>query len=345
VLNIDLTTTGGVNALAIDPTSGPTVYVGTEGGGVFKTTNGGASWSAVSNGLTSTDVHSLVIDPSRSQTIYAGTWGGGVFKTTNGGASWSAANSGMTGTNVMCLAIDPTSSQIVYAGTLFGGVFKTTTGGASWGRINSGMNRSWLYSLAIDPNNSRTVYAGLHNSGVYLYVNGAVPTLTGLTISSGPASVNEGGSVTYGATVTWDDGSATAVTPTWSVIPAIYASIDSTTGVLTTMAVPADQTVTVTADFTAGNVTKTATKTVTITNLPNTILFGDVNYDKIVNVFDALLTLQYAVGLYHPTDDATFKTAADVAPLDSSGKPKGDGQVNVFDALAILRHAVGLDLW
>ena len=74
---------------------------------------------------------------------------------------------------------------------------------------------------------------------------------------------------------------------------------------------------------------------------------GDVNGDKTVNVFDALLTLQYAVGLVEHTTENTTKylATADVAPLDSSGKPKGDGVVNVFDALAILRHAVGLDAW
>jgi hypothetical protein len=71
---------------------------------------------------------------------------------------------------------------------------------------------------------------------------------------------------------------------------------------------------------------------------------GDVNSDGVVNVFDALLTLQYSVGLYKPTDEPTFKTIADVAPLDA-GKPKGNGTVDVFDALAILRHSVGLDPW
>jgi hypothetical protein len=71
---------------------------------------------------------------------------------------------------------------------------------------------------------------------------------------------------------------------------------------------------------------------------------GDVNNDKIVNVFDALLTLRYAVGLDHPADDAGFRKLADVSPLEN-GKPKGDTVVNVFDALAILRHAVGLDQW
>ena len=75
------------------------------------------------------------------------------------------------------------------------------------------------------------------------------------------------------------------------------------------------------------------------------ILKGDVNGDNFINVFDALMALQYAVGLYHPTEETAFKLSADVAPLDATGKPKGDGVVNVFDALAILRHAVGLDPW
>ena len=72
---------------------------------------------------------------------------------------------------------------------------------------------------------------------------------------------------------------------------------------------------------------------------------GDVNNDNTVNVFDALLVLQNAVGLYQPPDGSLFKTAADVAPLDANGLPGGDEMVNVFDALAILRHAVSLDSW
>ena len=74
---------------------------------------------------------------------------------------------------------------------------------------------------------------------------------------------------------------------------------------------------------------------------------GDINGDKTVNVFDALLTLQFAVGLVEHTTENTTKylATADVAPLDATGKPKGDTVVNVFDALAILRHAVGLDAW
>ena len=74
-------------------------------------------------------------------------------------------------------------------------------------------------------------------------------------------------------------------------------------------------------------------------------LSGDVNEDNAVNVFDALLVLQYSVGLHYPINETAFKLIADVAPLNALGVPMGDSTVNVFDALAILRHAVNLDDW
>ena len=119
--------------------------------GVFKSTNGGASWTAANSGMGSIYVYSLAIDPTNSQTVYAGTWGG-VFKSTNGGASWTAANSGMTIDQVISsLAIDPTNSQTVYAraftvesGSDSGKVFKSTNGGASWTAASSGMPKTGM---------------------------------------------------------------------------------------------------------------------------------------------------------------------------------------------------------
>ena len=94
-------------------------------------------------------------------------------------------------------------------------------------------------------------------------------TLSGIAVS-GPSSVNEGGTGTYTATATWSDASTSTVTPTWSVSPATYASIGSG-GVLTTLAVTANQTATVTASYTSGGVTKTATRSVTIANVTATL--------------------------------------------------------------------------
>ena len=72
---------GPINVLAIDPSNSQTVYAGISDGGVFKTTNGGVSWTAMNNGLTDTNVFFMAIDPSNSQVVYAGTRGKGVFKT------------------------------------------------------------------------------------------------------------------------------------------------------------------------------------------------------------------------------------------------------------------------
>ena len=64
---------GNINALAIDPTTPTTLYAGTDGGGVFKSTNGGGNWGAVNTGLTATYVSALAIDPETPTTLYAGT--------------------------------------------------------------------------------------------------------------------------------------------------------------------------------------------------------------------------------------------------------------------------------
>jgi hypothetical protein len=93
----------------------------------------------------------------------------------------------------------------------------------------------------------------------------ATRTLSSLAIS-GPNSQNENTSATFAATATWSDGSTSAATPAWSENSA-YATI-STSGVLTASAVTSNQTVTVTASFTSGGVTKTATKSESIVDVP-----------------------------------------------------------------------------
>ena len=78
--------------------------------------------------------------------------------------------------------------------------------------------------------------------------------------------MNESSSTTYTATASWDDGSNSAVTPTWSENSS-YASINSS-GKLTTSSVTSNKTVTVSAEYTSGGVTKTASKSVTIVSGP-----------------------------------------------------------------------------
>src|SRR4030095_16663068 len=83
-----------VNALAIDPVNPATLYAGGDGV-VFKSTDGGLSWSALSSGIGAAFVNVLAVDSSNPAKIYAGTYGG-IFRTVDGGASWTSAGSGLT---------------------------------------------------------------------------------------------------------------------------------------------------------------------------------------------------------------------------------------------------------
>jgi hypothetical protein len=76
-----------VRSLVIDPSVPSTLFAGTQGGGIFKTSNAGTNWTAVNSGLPNTTVLSLVIDPSASSTFYAGTQGG-AFKSSSRAVRW-----------------------------------------------------------------------------------------------------------------------------------------------------------------------------------------------------------------------------------------------------------------
>ena|SRR2546425_4079293 len=120
--------------LVIDPTNPETVYAGTANGGVFKSDDGGQSWSRVP-GLFA-GIFALVIAPtSPATTVYAA--GFGVYKTTDGGQTWTSASVGITSQLVRNLAIDPTNPAVVFAGTEGGGVFKTTDSGVTWQQIGA----------------------------------------------------------------------------------------------------------------------------------------------------------------------------------------------------------------
>jgi len=163
---------GDVAALAIDRSNSQNIYAVT-GGGVFKTINGGNSWSAVNTGMTGRWLSSVVIDPNNSSTIYAGSDIDGVFKSSDGGSTWKAVNNGLSGTEVQTLAVDPANGLTIYAGTANGGIAKSTDGGSSWSAANTGFTGvPYVWSLAVDPSNSQTVYAGIYDGGVFKSTNG-----------------------------------------------------------------------------------------------------------------------------------------------------------------------------
>ena len=162
-----------VYSLAIGPQDPNTLYGVANGpgpGGIFKSTDGGANWSA--SGSPGAGVGTLAIDPRNPNTLYAA--GEGLFKSTDGGASWSAASSGLPyytyGLFILSLAIDPQKPDTLYASPwgcdippCTSQVFKSTDGGTSWkgsGPPFSSSSSPSAAVLAIDPINPNAVYAG-----------------------------------------------------------------------------------------------------------------------------------------------------------------------------------------
>jgi hypothetical protein len=115
---------GIISALALDPLTPTTLYAGTDG--IFKSTDGGATWQAASTGLTNNlDVLTLAIDPATSTTLYAGA--AGVFKSIDGGATWHGASTGLPTTlAVLTLATAFTAPTTLYAGTSGDSAFAMT---------------------------------------------------------------------------------------------------------------------------------------------------------------------------------------------------------------------------
>ena len=170
-----------LNALAIDPVNPTTLYAGvgdssfyiapgTTGTGVFKSTDGGATWNIT--GLQDTAVTVLTIDRSDPGILYAGTQGiyakptgfRGLFKSTDSGATWFAVNNGLTGLSdigatVTALVIAPNNSNIIYAGTSGGGVYKSVDGGANWATFNDGLTNRDIRALAAGPGEPTALYA------------------------------------------------------------------------------------------------------------------------------------------------------------------------------------------
>ncbi|MCK6474435.1 MAG: PKD domain-containing protein [Planctomycetes bacterium] len=152
-------------------TGGVVQNVSGGGGGVFRSTDGGANWTlngSSANGLISDFVGSLAIDPAATLTVYAGT-ANGVFRTTDGGTNWSApANTGLGTVFIDAVAVVGGAPSTVYA-TTAGGIFRSTNGGDNWS-ASSGVSQK-VYALAVDPVTTTNMYAAT-DSGVFKSTDG-----------------------------------------------------------------------------------------------------------------------------------------------------------------------------
>ncbi|MBP6077260.1 MAG: hypothetical protein KA505_00445 [Xanthomonadales bacterium] len=187
--------------VVISPQNGNTLYVGSYIGtngllptsldpitGVFKSTDGGATWSQTSTGLPKQlgktnvvhDVLSMAMHPTNDQVLWATTVdfavpnSGTIYKTVNGGATWTESGEGLSGNaDIRAIAVDASdlSGNTLYAsgsGTPAnpGAIYKSENGGATWRSISVGLPADAALSLAVDPFNFNVIHAGT-NTGVW----------------------------------------------------------------------------------------------------------------------------------------------------------------------------------
>lgn len=169
---------GRVTAVTGIPDRPFTFFMGSTGGGVWKTSDGGLTWSNISDGFFKVaSIGSIEVAASDPNVIYAGTGsasprgnistGKGVYRSTDGGKTWKPAGLNFF-SQIGKLQIHPQNPDIVYAavlGNIFGrdpnrGVYRTEDGGTSWSKVLFVDEKTGCIDMVMNPANPRIIYAG-----------------------------------------------------------------------------------------------------------------------------------------------------------------------------------------
>jgi len=159
-------------------------YMGTTGGGVWKTGNMGISWRNISDGFfTTATIGAIAVAESDANVVYVGTGehavrgvmthsGDGVYRSTDAGKTWKKIGLDST-RHIARIVVHPKNPDVLlvaaqgalYAPSSERGVYKSVDGGATWKRVLYVDERTGAAELAMDPNNPRILYAAMWEHG------------------------------------------------------------------------------------------------------------------------------------------------------------------------------------
>jgi photosystem II stability/assembly factor-like uncharacterized protein len=169
-------TSGRIADVVVDPTNSATWYVASAAGGVWKSVNGGLSFTPIFDSEGAYSIGAIALDPKNPNVVWVGTgennaqrvvaYGDGVYKSIDGGRSWK--NVGLkTSEHIGRIVIDPRNPDVVYVAaqgplSVKGGergVYKTTDGGATWTRSLQVDDWTGANDIQIDPRNPDVLVA------------------------------------------------------------------------------------------------------------------------------------------------------------------------------------------
>lgn len=164
-------------SIAIDPVTPATMYVGTANGGVWKSLDGGTTWSPKADYVRSPAIGALAIDPNNTQRVFAGTgeynnvavgtyYGNGLLRSTTGGDAWTEIGTTTFErdeiSRIVFNPLDPTSQSMFLSSSI--GVYESPDGGTNWTQLRSG-NASDL-AVVVSGGNVKLV-AAFNGSGLW----------------------------------------------------------------------------------------------------------------------------------------------------------------------------------
>lgn len=196
---------GRLNFITITPGNPNTLWIGAPAGGLWKSTNGGTSWSTNTDLLTVNGCSDLAIDPTNTLVMYLATGDGnagdtrsiGVLKSINGGASWSATgltNAVTTNFLIRRLLINPSNTQIILAATSTG-IYRSTNGGTNWTQVTTNST----FDLEFNTANPSIVYSAgtsfrmsTDGGATWTQISNGIPTtgVNRMAIAVSPADQN-----------------------------------------------------------------------------------------------------------------------------------------------------------
>ncbi len=159
-------------SIAVDPANGNNIYVGGNGYDtrylpkIFKSTDGGSSFSEVFSDTIGYYVYSLAVHPTNSNIVYAGTYLNGIFRSTNAGANWTRVS---TLNYNYAMATTPANPNLILGGAL-SSIYRSTDAGITWASIATGLKGTYFRGLAISRTSAANAFSGC-DAGFYKTTN------------------------------------------------------------------------------------------------------------------------------------------------------------------------------
>jgi len=172
---------GRVNAVTGVPGQPTVFYFGSVGGGVWKSSNAGRTWTPIFDSQPIASIGAIAVAPSSPNVVYVGTgeadmrsqisYGNGIYKSVDAGKTW--AHLGLDDTRqIGRVIVDPKNADVVFVaalGHVYGpnadrGVFRSRNGGATWEKVLFVNENVGAIDLSFDPTNARTIYAAMWNT-------------------------------------------------------------------------------------------------------------------------------------------------------------------------------------